>query len=401
MTQAFYSHINTEIEQIKADGLYKTERLITSKQAADIVVSDDGGQTDVINFCANNYLGLADHPALIQAGKDAMDAHGFGMASVRFICGTQGQHRELEQKLANWLGYDDCILYAACFDANGGLFEPLLGPEDAIISDALNHASIIDGIRLCKAKRYRYATSDMVDLEDKLKAAKADGARHIMIATDGVFSMDGFVAKLPEIIALKEKYGALLMVDDCHATGFMGEKGRGSAEHCGVLGGVDILTGTLGKALGGAMGGFTCAAQSVVDILRQRSRPYLFSNSLAPAIVGASLTAVDMCENGDDLRAQIKANAERFRTKMSAAGFTLPDGDHAIIPVMLGDANIAQDMAAKLMDEGIYVTGFFFPVVPKGKARIRTQMSAAHTFDHIDRAVAAFTKVGRELGIVS
>lgn len=401
MTHSFYNHISAEIEDIKSDGLYKTERLITSKQAADIVVTKDGVERQVINFCANNYLGLADSPDLIQAGKDALDDHGFGMASVRFICGTQGQHRELEQRLASWLGYDDCILYAACFDANGGLFEPLLGPEDAIISDALNHASIIDGIRLCKAKRYRYATSDMDDLEDKLKAAKADGARHIMIATDGVFSMDGFVAKLPEIIALKEKYGALLMVDDCHATGFMGEKGRGSAEHCGVLGGVDILTGTLGKALGGAMGGFTCAAQPVVDILRQRSRPYLFSNSLAPSIVGGSLLAIEMAERGDDLRAQINANAKQFRHGMTAAGFTLADGDHPIIPVMLGDAVIAQKMAAQLMDEGIYVTGFFFPVVPKGKARIRTQMSAAHTSDHINKAISAFTKVGRELGVIT
>lgn len=401
MTQSFYDHISAEIDGIKSDGLYKTERLITSKQAADIVVTTDGTEREVINFCANNYLGLADSPALIQAGKDALETHGFGMASVRFICGTQGQHRELEQRLASWLGYDDCILYAACFDANGGLFEPLLGPEDAIISDALNHASIIDGIRLCKAKRYRYATSDMADLETQLKAAKADGARHIMIATDGVFSMDGFVAKLPEIMALKEKYGALLMVDDCHATGFMGEKGRGSAEHCGVLGGVDILTGTLGKALGGAMGGFTCAAQSVIDILRQRSRPYLFSNSLAPSIVGGSLLAIDMAERGDDLRAQINANAKQFRDGMTAAGFTLADGDHPIIPVMLGDAVIAQTMAAKLMDEGIYVTGFFFPVVPKGKARIRTQMSAAHTSDHIDKAISAFTKVGRELGVIT
>lgn len=400
MTQAFFDYIDIELSAIKADGLYKTERLITSKQAADIVVTSDGEKQEVINFCANNYLGLADAPELIKASKDALDAHGFGMASVRFICGTQGQHRELECRLAEWLGYDDCILYAACFDANGGLFEPLLGPDDAIISDALNHASIIDGIRLCKAKRYRYKTSDMADLETQLKNAKVDSARYTMIATDGVFSMDGFIAKLPEIIALKEKYGALLMVDDCHATGFMGEKGRGSAEHCGVLGGVDILTGTLGKALGGAMGGFTCAKQGVIDMLRQRSRPYLFSNSLAPAIVGASLKAIDMAESGDGLRAQIKANAKQFRSGMAKAGFTLPDGEHPIIPVMLEDATIAQSMAAKLMDEGIYVTGFFFPVVPKGKARIRTQMSAAHTAVHIEKAIAAFTKVGKELGVI-
>ena len=400
MTQAFFDHIDSGLSAIKADGLYKSERLITSKQAADIIVTSDGNTQEVVNFCANNYLGLADAPELIAASKEALDAHGFGMASVRFICGTQGQHRALEHRLAQWLGYEDCILYAACFDANGGLFEPLLGPEDAIISDALNHASIIDGIRLCKAKRYRYKTSDMADLETQLKQAKADGARHIMIATDGVFSMDGFVAKLPAIIALKKKYDALLMVDDCHATGFMGDKGRGSAEHCGVLGGVDILTGTLGKALGGAMGGFTCAKQGVIDMLRQRSRPYLFSNSLAPAIVGASLKAIDIAESGDDLRVKIKANAKQFRTGMAKAGFTLPDGDHPIIPVMLGDATIAQSMAAKLMDEGIYVTGFFFPVVPKGKARIRTQMSAAHTAAHVDKAITAFTKVGKELGVI-
>ena len=322
------------------------------------------------------------------------------MASVRFICGTQGQHRELEQKIANWLGFEDSILYAACFDANGGVFEPLLGPEDAIISDALNHASIIDGIRLCKAKRYRYKTSDMSDLEAQLKQARTDGARHIMIATDGVFSMDGTIAKLDEICALKTKYDALLMVDDCHATGFLGEGGRGSAAFCNVEGQVDILTGTLGKALGGAMGGFTCAKQSVVDMLRQRSRPYLFSNSLAPSLVGASLTAIDLAIEGDDLRKQIFANANQFRTGMIAAGFDISDGEHPIIPVMLGDAKIAQQMAAKLLDEGIYVIGFFFPVVPKGQARIRTQMSAAHSSAHIDKAITAFTKVGKELGVI-
>jgi len=323
------------------------------------------------------------------------------MASVRFICGTQTQHRELEKAIADWLGFEDSILYAACFDANGGLFEPLFGPEDAIISDALNHASIIDGIRLCKAKRYRYKTSDMEDLEAQLTQARADGARHIVIATDGVFSMDGTIAKLDEIVALKKKYDALLMVDDCHATGFLGEGGRGSAAFCGVEGDVDFLTGTLGKALGGAMGGFTCARENVIAMLRQRSRPYLFSNSLAPALVGASLTAIDMAKNGHDLRTQLFDNAVRFRTGMTAAGFTLPDGEHPIIPIMLGDANIAQEMAAKLLDEGIYVTGFFFPVVPKGKARIRTQMSAAHTPAHIDRAIAAFTKIGKALGVVS
>ena len=400
MSTAFYDDLTAALKGIQKDGLYKRERLIASKQAADIIVTDNGQRREVINFCANNYLGLADHPDLINASERAAAQHGFGMASVRFICGTQSQHRELEKKIADWLGYDDSILYAACFDANGGVFEPLLGSEDAIISDALNHASIIDGIRLCKAKRYRFKTSDMADLEAQLKQARADDARHIMIATDGVFSMDGTIAKLDEICALKDKYDALLMVDDCHATGFLGEGGRGSAAFCDVEGQVDILTGTLGKALGGAMGGFTCARQSVVDMLRQRSRPYLFSNSLAPSLVGASLTAIDLTIKGDDLRDQIFANAKRFRQGMSAAGFTLPEGEHPIIPVMLGDANIAQEMAAKLLDEGIYVIGFFFPVVPKGQARIRTQMSAAHTSDHIDKAIAAFTKVGRELGVI-
>ena len=400
MSTAFYDDLTAALKGIQKDGLYKRERLIASKQAADIIVTENGQSREVINFCANNYLGLADHPDLINASERAVAQHGFGMASVRFICGTQSQHRELEKKIADWLGYDDSILYAACFDANGGVFEPLLGSEDAIISDALNHASIIDGIRLCKAKRYRFKTSDMADLEAQLKQARADDARHIMIATDGVFSMDGTIAKLDEICALKDKYDALLMVDDCHATGFLGEGGRGSAAFCDVEGQVDILTGTLGKALGGAMGGFTCARQSVVDMLRQRSRPYLFSNSLAPSLVGASLTAIDLTIKGDDLRDQIFANAKRFRQGMSAAGFTLREGEHPIIPVMLGDANIAQEMAAKLLDEGIYVIGFFFPVVPKGQARIRTQMSAAHTSDHIDKAIAAFTKVGRELGVI-
>lgn len=400
MSTAFYDDLTAALKGIQKDGLYKRERLIASKQAADIIVTENGQSREVINFCANNYLGLADHPDLINASERAVAQHGFGMASVRFICGTQSQHRELEKKIADWLGYDDSILYAACFDANGGVFEPLLGSEDAIISDALNHASIIDGIRLCKAKRYRFKTSDMADLEAQLKQARADDARHIMIATDGVFSMDGTIAKLDAICALKDKYDALLMVDDCHATGFLGEGGRGSAAFCDVEGQVDILTGTLGKALGGAMGGFTCARQSVVDMLRQRSRPYLFSNSLAPSLVGASLTAIDLTIKGDDLRDQIFANAKRFRQGMSAAGFTLPEGEHPIIPVMLGDANIAQEMAAKLLDEGIYVIGFFFPVVPKGQARIRTQMSAAHTSDHIDKAIAAFTKVGRELGVI-
>lgn len=397
MSSAFYADLLQTLDEIREDGLYKTERLIHGEQDAAIQV----GGKEVLNFCANNYLGLADSPDLVAAAKDALDEHGFGMASVRFICGTQGQHRELEQALASWLGYDDSILYAACFDANGGVFEPLLGPEDAIISDSLNHASIIDGIRLCKAKRFRYANNDMADLEAKLQEAKDSGARRIMIATDGVFSMDGTIANLKDICDLKDKYDALLMVDDCHATGFLGTGGRGSAEYCGVEGRVDILTGTLGKALGGAMGGFTCARQEVIDILRQRSRPYLFSNSLAPPLVGASLKAIEMAKNGDDLRARINANAKQFRTGMEAAGFSVKAGEHAIIPVMLGDAKLAQDMADKLLEEGIYVIGFFFPVVPKGQARIRTQMSAAHTPEHIETAIAAFTKVGKELGVIS
>ncbi len=397
---SFYSHITTELTQIENDGLYKRERLIAGAQTAEIDVAADGANTEVLNFCANNYLGLADSQELVEASKQAMDEFGYGMASVRFICGTQTQHRKLEKAIADWLGFEDSILYAACFDANGGLFEPLFGPEDAIISDALNHASIIDGIRLCKAKRYRFKTSDMADLETQLKQAREDGARHIVIATDGVFSMDGTIAKLDKIVQLKLKYDALLMVDDCHATGFLGAGGRGSAAFCGVEGHVDFLTGTLGKALGGAMGGFTCAKENVIAMLRQRSRPYLFSNSLAPSLVGASLKAIEMGKNGHERRTRLFENAVRFREGMTAAGFTLPDGEHPIIPVMLGDANIAQEMAAKLLDEGIYVTGFFFPVVPKGKARIRTQMSAAHTPAHIDRAIAAFTKVGKELGVI-
>ena len=397
---AFYTHIDDTLSAIVKDGLYKSERLITSKQASGITVSENGKHIDVINFCANNYLGLADNQALIDAGTAALETHGYGMASVRFICGTQAQHRELETAIADWLGYEDTILYAACFDANGGLFEPLLGPEDAIISDSLNHASIIDGIRLCKAKRYRYATSDMTALEKQLKTAKADGARHIMIATDGVFSMDGFIAKLDSICDLADKYGALVMVDDCHATGFIGENGRGSAEFRGAEGRVDILTGTLGKALGGAMGGFTCAKKSVIDLLRQRSRPYLFSNSLAPSLVGASLKAIELARAGGDLRAKLRRNAKRFRDGMTLAGFTLPEGEHPIIPVMLGDAVIAQKMSERLLKEGIYVIGFFYPVVPKGQARIRTQISAAHSDAQIDKAIAAFIKVGKGLGVI-
>lgn len=400
MSDAFFADLKAELAQIDADGLYKRERIITSQQFSEIDVSADGASSHVINFCANNYLGLANRPELIEAAKSTLDSHGFGVASVRFICGTQDLHKELEAKVAAFAGCEDAILYAAAFDANGGVFEPLLGPEDAIISDALNHASIIDGVRLCKAKRYRYANSDMADLETQLKQARADGARHILIVTDGVFSMDGYIADLKSIVRLAKQYDALTMVDDCHAHGFMGSQGRGTPEHCGVLGEIDIITGTFGKALGGAMGGFTAARQEIIDMLRQRSRPYLFSNSLAPAIAGASLKALDMVAEGDDLRARLFDNAKRFRTGMSEAGFDLLPGEHPIIPVMLGDAKLAQDMATRLMGEGVYVIGFFFPVVPKGKARIRTQMSAAHTPEQIDRAVAAFTKVGKELGVI-
>jgi len=400
MSDAFFADLKAELENIEADGLYKRERIITSQQFSEIDVKTDGHSDHVINFCANNYLGLANRPELIEAAKQTLDSHGFGVASVRFICGTQDLHKQLEAKIAAFTGCEDAILYAAAFDANGGVFEPLLGPEDAIISDALNHASIIDGVRLCKAMRYRYANSDMDDLETQLKQARADGARHIIVVTDGVFSMDGYIANLPEIVRLAKQYDALTMVDDCHAHGFMGAKGRGTPEHCGVLGEIDIITGTLGKALGGAMGGFTAARKEIVDMLRQRSRPYLFSNSLAPSIVGASLKALDMVAEGDGLRARLFDNAKRFRTGMSEAGFDLLPGEHPIIPVMLGDAKKAQEMATRLMDEGVYVIGFFYPVVPKGKARIRTQMSAAHTPEMIDRAVAAFTKVGKDMGVV-
>lgn len=397
-THSFYQQINQQLEQTRQDGLFKNERIITSSQSADIAVADG---SHVINFCANNYLGLANHPKLIEAAKAGMDSHGFGMASVRFICGTQDSHKALENKMAEFLGMEDAILYSSCFDANGGLFETLMGPEDAIISDALNHASIIDGVRLCKAKRYRYANNDMAELRTQLEKAKADNARHIMIATDGVFSMDGVIADLKSICDLADEFGALVMVDDSHAVGFVGAQGRGTHEYCDVMGRVDIITGTLGKALGGASGGYTAARKEVVEWLRQRSRPYLFSNSLAPAIVSASIAVLDMLKSGDEIRTRLWRNASLFREKMSAAGFTLAGADHAIIPVMLGEAKLAQEFATRLLDEGIYVTGFFYPVVPQGQARIRTQMSAAHTPEQIERAVAAFIKIGKELNVIA
>ncbi|MDO5506126.1 MAG: glycine C-acetyltransferase [Pseudoxanthomonas suwonensis] len=387
----------TTLDEIRDAGLFKSERIITSPQSAEITLAD--GRT-VLNFCANNYLGLADHPDVIAAAKDALDSHGFGMASVRFICGTQDLHKELEQTIAAFFGKEDTILYAACFDANGGLFEPLLDENDAIVSDALNHASIIDGVRLCKAKRYRYANCDMADLEKQLQQAKADGARSIMITTDGVFSMDGFVAPLDEITALAEKYGAMVHIDECHATGFIGQTGRGSAEVKGVLEKIDIITGTLGKAMGGALGGFTTGKAEVIELLRQRSRPYLFSNSLPPHVVAAGTQAFRMLDAAGEPRERLAANTAYFREQMTARGFDLRPGDHPISPVMLYDAPLAQKFAERLLEEGIYAIGFFFPVVPKGQARIRTQMSAAHTREHLDRAIDAFTRIGKELGVI-
>jgi len=389
--------IANELQDLRDNGLFKAERIITTPQSATIRTTAGG---DVLNFCANNYLGLSSNDEVIVAAKEAIDTHGFGMSSVRFICGTQDIHKELEQKIAAFVGQEDAILYAAAFDANGGLFEPLLNEEDAIISDMLNHASIIDGIRLCKAKRYRYENNDMTDLEAKLQEAKAVGARRILIATDGVFSMDGIIAQIDKVCDLADKYGAMVMVDDCHATGFVGKTGRGSAEHSGAFGRVDIITGTFGKALGGASGGFTAAKKEIVELLRQKSRPYLFSNTLAPSIVGASIKVLDILSKSTALRDKLEENTKLFRSEMTKAGFDIIPGTHAITPVMLYDAPLAQKFATALLAEGIYVIGFFFPVVPKGKARIRVQISAGHETEHIHKAVAAFTKVGKELGVI-
>jgi glycine C-acetyltransferase len=402
MRTDFYQRVRSELASIDDQGLTKPERVITSRQGAEIQVNTGNGQRTVLNFCANNYLGLAGDERVTRAAIEAAERWGSGTSSVRFICGTLEIHKQLEAAIADYLGFEDSILFAAAFDANGGVFEPLLGEEDAIISDSLNHASIIDGVRLCKAKRFRFANSDMGELEDRLKEAKAAGARQIMIATDGAFSMDGYIARLKDIAALADKYEALVMVDDCHATGFLGPKGRGSAAWNEVEGRIDIVTGTFGKALGGAMGGFVCARREVVDLLRQRARPYLFSNALAPSVCGASLEAIEIANSdaGDTLRRKLFHNAARFRAGMAKAGFNLLPGEHPIIPVMLGDAKLAQEMAAKMLEEGIYVIGFSFPVVPKGLARIRTQMSAAHEDEHVDRAVKAFTKVGQTLGVI-
>ncbi|MCO7224538.1 glycine C-acetyltransferase [Pleionea sp. CnH1-48] len=397
MTKAFLQHLSQQINELHDTGLYKDERIIDSQQQADIHVTTG---ENVLNFCANNYLGLANHPDLIEAGRVGLEKWGYGMASVRFICGTQAVHKTLEQRISKFLGMEDTILYSSCFDANGGLFETLLTAEDAVISDELNHASIIDGVRLCKAKRYRYRNNDMSDLEAQLKQADADGARYKLIATDGVFSMDGYIADLKRVCDLADQYGAMVMVDDSHAVGFIGENGRGTHEYCEVMGRVDIITGTLGKALGGASGGYTSARKEIVEWLRQRSRPYLFSNTLAPVIAEASIKVLDMLESGNELRDKLRQNALYFREKMSALGFELLPGEHPIIPVMIGDAALAKSFADKMLEQGIYVVGFSFPVVPRGKARIRTQMSAAHDIEHIDRAVAAFEKVGKELGII-
>jgi glycine C-acetyltransferase len=395
MTQNFIEHFADELESLKNSGLYKVERIITSKQAGTVVLKSG---KEVINLCANNYLGLSDNPELIQAGRDALSRYGYGMSSVRFICGTQEEHKELEVRISNFLGFEDTILYSSCFDANTGLFETILGPEDAIISDSLNHASIIDGVRLCKAQRFRYANSDMDDLESKLEAVK--GCRFKLIATDGVFSMDGYIAKLGEICDLAEKYGAMVMVDDSHAVGFVGKTGRGSIEHCKVMGRVDIITGTLGKALGGASGGYTSGKKEVIDWLRQRSRPYLFSNTLAPVIAQTTIKVLDMLESSTERRDRLMENAAHFRTRMSAAGFDLLPGEHPIIPVMLRDPKLAQELARRLDEKGVYVAPFSFPVVPRGQDRIRAQMSAAHSREELDRAIDAFVSVGKDMEII-
>lgn len=394
--QKFLEHLQTELQNIDHEGLYKRERIITSPQSAEIMANGK----KLLNFCANNYLGLSNHTAVVQASQEMMDSHGYGMSSVRFICGTQDIHKTLEHKISEFLGMEDTILYAACFDANGGVFEPLFTEQDCIISDELNHASIIDGVRLCKAARYRYKNNNLEDLETQLKEAAKQNHRFTIIVTDGVFSMDGIVANLKGICDLAEKYGALVMVDDSHATGFIGKTGRGTHEANDVMGRVDIITSTLGKALGGALGGFTSGKKEIINMLRQRSRPYLFSNSLAPGIVGAAIKVLDLITADTSLRDKVMENADYFRTEMKAKGFDIPDGDAAIVPVMLYDAPLAQKMAEKLMDEGIYVIGFFFPVVPKGKARIRVQLSAAHTREQLDKAIAAFTKVGKELSVI-
>ena len=397
MYTRFQEHLAAELKAIEEAGLYKRERIIITPQGAVIRTSDGN---EVLNFCSNNYLGLSSHPLVLEAAKRAIDTHGFGMSSVRFICGTQDIHKELEQKIADFLNAEDTILYAAAFDANGGVFEPLLNDQDAIISDSLNHASIIDGVRLCKAMRYRYNNNDMADLEKQLQDATAAGARFKLIVTDGVFSMDGYVAQLDRICDLADKYDAMVMVDECHATGFIGKTGRGTIELKNVLGRVDIITGTLGKALGGAMGGFTTGRKEIIELLRQRSRPYLFSNSLAPSIVGARIAVFDLLSSTTELRDKLETNIHRFKDGIKAAGFDVKDGDSAIVPVMLYDAKLSQIFADKLLQEGIYVIGFFFPVVPKDQARIRVQLSAAHELEHIDKAIAAFTKVGKELGVI-
>ncbi|WP_462252757.1 glycine C-acetyltransferase [Ekhidna sp.] len=396
MYKSLKPRLEQELEEIKEAGLYKKERIIASPQSADITLQDG---SEVVNFCANNYLGLSSHPKVIEAAKATIDTHGFGMSSVRFICGTQDIHKELEQKISEFLGMEDTILYAAAFDANGGVFEPLLGPEDAIISDSLNHASIIDGVRLCKAKRYRYKNNDMADLEEQLKAASE--AKVKIIVTDGVFSMDGTIAQLDKICDLADKYDALVMTDECHSTGFVGKTGRGVHEYRDCMDRVDIITGTLGKALGGASGGFTAARKEIVDILRQRSRPYLFSNTLAPSITGASIAVIDMLSETTELRDKLEDNTKYFREQMTAAGFDIKPGEHPIVPIMLYDAKLSQEMAAKLLEKGIYVIGFYFPVVPKGEARIRVQISAVHERHHLDKAIEAFTEVGKELGVIS